>query len=95
MNTKGMFLLIAMVSMLSMVTLTVLTNSAVAVPKTDRCVSERGLDPDGSGLPLLRSSCIDKSIEGYKGIMKDEKELCQDGDNKCSGSQTGFGQYGN
>lgn len=84
-----------MVSMFSMVTFTVLANSAMALPQTDRCVSERGLDPDGSGSPLLRSTCADESVEGYKDLIKDEKELCKEGDNKCSGSQTGFGQFGN
>jgi hypothetical protein len=34
-------------------------------------------------------------MEGYKEFMKNEKEICQSGDNKCSGSKTGYGQLGN
>lgn len=93
MITKSIFLVIAIVSTLSVVGFTVLTSSAFAIPATDRCVSERGLDTEG--FPLLSSQCADKSLEGSKEIIKDEKQLCKDGDNKCSGSQTGFGQFGN
>lgn len=53
-----------------------------------RCVSE--MAKDGS---ILVRTCADKDLPGAKEIIRDYKAECKATDNKCSSSQTAFGEF--
>jgi hypothetical protein len=93
MNSKSILVLVAIISTISIIVSVSIASNASANPETDRCISSKGLPSEGS--PFLSSLCADKSVEGYKDIIKAERELCQSGDVKCNGSQTGNGELGN